>query len=179
MLVCLIFFNAVGYYLLFMGLKVRTASQINELLSEEESLEALEVEQFTFPFQGYLPYPPSSEIVSDVRGEFEHKGQVYRFVESTIFNDSITFKVVKDRKSTQMKGIFKAYAEKATGKPLQKGEKSSFLPIFNKDYIITRKLSHYLNRKLTNAYVYAALVLHYKSLSVSIDTPPPECRFSS
>jgi hypothetical protein len=156
------------------SLKARSSSEINHLLEQEQAA-GLIFERFTLPFEGFLPYPPSSKIVSDVSGEFEYQGRVYQFVRSEIYKDTITYTVVRNNKGTQINNVFEEYAQKTTGKPFHQGKQTTFLPILSKYYFLSYNLAQILFGEVINQDLYTTEISHYQSLFQLVDSPPPEC----
>ncbi|MBS1507106.1 MAG: hypothetical protein JSS79_10710, partial [Bacteroidetes bacterium] len=134
-LIALILLNTVGFYGVFLGLKLKYAHEANENLDRDLISNA---EMMTIKVPLAVPYAADQMNYERVSGDFEYQNEVYRLYKQKLSKDTlyiVCFKDVNSKKINQaLSDYVKTFADKPqTAKPTTAKEAPSFI----KDYLQT------------------------------------------
>jgi len=124
--------NVLGYYGIFMGLRLRNVQQLVQKL-DDNSYKASETVTFKMPIT--VPYYTDSRDFERVDGEFEHNGEVYRLVKQKLSQDTLYVVCVKDLESKKINQVLADYVKTFTDKPASGKQGAKTAPSLIKDFI--------------------------------------------
>jgi hypothetical protein len=125
--------NVLGYYGIFIGLRLRN---VQELVQKLDNNSYRESETFTFKIPLTVPYYTDSRDFERVDGEFEQDGEVYHLVKQKLSQDTLYIVCVKDQESKKINQVLADYVKTFTDKPesAKQGSKTTVQSLI-KDYI--------------------------------------------
>ncbi len=106
--------NVLGYYGIFVGLRLRN---VQELVQKLDNNSYKESETVTFKMPITVPYYNEARDFERVDGEFEHNGEVYRLVKQKLSQDTLYIVCVKDQESKKINQVLADYVKTFTDKP--------------------------------------------------------------
>lgn len=124
--------NVLGYYGVFVGLRLRN---VQELVQKLDNNSYDESEMITFKMPISVPYLGDSPGFERVDGEFEHNGEVYRLVKQKLLQDTLHVVCVKDLESKNINQVLADYVKTFTDKPASAKQGTKTAPSLIKDYI--------------------------------------------
>jgi len=124
--------NVLGYYGVFVGLRLRNVQELVQKL-DDNAYKASETATFKIPLT--VPYYTDSRDFERVDGEFEHDGEVYRLVKQKLFQDTLYIVCVKDQESKKINQVLADYVKTFTDKPASAKQGTKTAPSLIKDYI--------------------------------------------
>lgn len=127
--------NILGYYAVFMGLKIQTGKELTQRFDSSEDLAVQETITFKMPFA--LPGKEVSGDFERVDGEFEHDGDIYRLVKQRHYQDTLYLVCLKDEKSTRIQKAINELVNTFTDKTDGASKSTSVNPVLIKDFICT------------------------------------------
>ncbi len=109
---CLIVFNTIGYYGLFVLIQQQLTTPILQKI--ETNLNELGGNLiFVIPME--LPYGSSSEEYTGADGEIIYEGDVYRLVRQKFYHNMLYVVCVKDDRSSEIRGTMADYSKLFSG----------------------------------------------------------------
>jgi len=124
--------NVLGYYGIFVGLRLRNVQELVQKL-DDNAYKASEAITFKMPIT--VPYNIDSRDFERVDGEFEHNGEVYRLVKQKLSQDTLYIVCVKDQESKKINQVLADYVKTFTDKPSSAKQGAKTTPSLIKDYI--------------------------------------------
>jgi hypothetical protein len=125
--------NVLGYYGLFIGLRLRNVQELVQRLNNDTYKES---ETATFKIPLTVPYYTDSRDFERVDGEFEHNGEVYRLVKQKLAQDTLYIVCIKDQESKKINQVLMDYVKTFTDKPSSTKQGSKTIaPSLIKDFI--------------------------------------------
>ncbi len=125
--------NMVGYYGVFVGLKLSSEIAIREQFDAENYT----AEEVTIKVPIAIPYATDSKDYERVDGEFEHNGEFYRLVKQKLQSDTLFIVCVKDNQTQKMNQALADYVKTFTDKPVSSKQSTKTVNSFSKDYLST------------------------------------------
>ena len=136
-LLALFLFNVVGYYGVYVGLRIQANSELKQKL-DAEAYDEDETITIKIPFA--LPYQQDSETFSRVDGDFEKDGEFYNLVKQKMERDTLHVVYIKDHKEAGLFDLLTDFVQANTDAPISK-KASKLMENFAKDYIsVTNEL---------------------------------------
>lgn len=132
LLLIVFLFNVLGYYGVFVGLKVAHRLQMVKKFDAEQ-YQTSETRTFKIPLT--IPYYSDSRDFERVDGEFVHKGEVYRLVKQRLHKDTLHIVCVRDVNSKKINQALADYVKTFTDKPVQGKDNTKASQSLVKDYI--------------------------------------------
>jgi hypothetical protein len=125
--------NVLGYYGVFVGLRLRNVQELVQKL-DDNRYEASETSTFKIPVT--IPYYTDSDEFERVDGEFEHNGDIYRLVKQRLYQDTLHIVCIKDQESKNINQVLTDYVKTFTDKTenAKQGSKTVQFSLI-KDYI--------------------------------------------
>lgn len=168
LLVLLLLLNVMGYYGIFIGLKYKHNTNINERL---DGYEAHQFESVTLKVPLTIPYYGDTQY-ERVSGEVEYEGEFYRLVKQKFEKDTLYIVCIKDAESKRIKQALadyvKNFSEHTSDSP------SKTVPSFIKEYINSAlsysTASNGWNRKIQ----FGLTQQEVKTIPLTFISPPPE-----
>lgn len=171
LLIAVLLFNMVGYYGLFIGLRLKNTQDLISRLDAETYSEA---ETFTLKIPMAIPYHIDHNNYERVDGEIEYKGEFYRLVKQKISNDTLFIVCLADKQSKNIKQTFSDYVKTFADKHSSSKNNGKLFQNFLKDYIassLTLETSNVgWHVELNSFYVQNIYGIEYAPLIVQ----PPE-----
>lgn len=165
----LFLFNAVGYYGVYLGLRIQANQQLRAKLDNNHYTEE---ETITVKIPFALPYQTDWQAFQRVDGDFEKDGKFYNLVKQKVERDTLVIVYIRDHHESQLFESLIDFVHSNTDTPLSK-KAGKLIENFAKDYLSTyyelqsaSKGWSINNRFLT--YDYAVI-----AASASIHSPPP------
>jgi hypothetical protein len=128
--------NTIGYYGVFVGLKISSRFAMREQFDSE----TYNQEEVTFKIPLTLPYASNSNGYERIDGEFDHDGQVYRLVKQKLQSDTLYIICVKDQHTQKINQALADYVKSYTDKPINTKQSTKTVTVFSKDYLSTSTL---------------------------------------
>lgn len=134
--------NILGYYGVFMGVRMQLAEQLREKFNTDNYAAADEV---TFKIPLTMPYTPDAESFERVDGELVHNGETYRLVKQKFAKDTLHIVCIKDQHSQSIDKALTDYVKTFSDKSSSDKTPSKNLVSFSKDYFsqVIALESHY------------------------------------
>jgi len=98
-LIAILLFNTLGFYGLFMGVRMQSVQNLVQRLDQNSYADA---ETITLKIPMSLPYSYGNERYERVNGEIEFQGEFLRLVKQRISNDTLFIVCVKDVESKKI-----------------------------------------------------------------------------
>jgi hypothetical protein len=133
LLLLLFVLNIVGYYGVFVGLRLSADRTMREQFDADSYIS----EEVTFKVPIAIPYASDSREFERVDGEFEHEGQVYRLVKQKLQSDTLYIVCVKDHQAQKINQALADYVKSYTDKPFNAKQSVKSMNVFSKDFIST------------------------------------------
>lgn len=170
-LIFVLLFNVLGYYGLFMGLRLKTSHDLTQRL-DANAYNAEET--FTLKIPMAVPYHNDEDQYKRVQGEIEHNGEFFQLVKQKLSNDTLYVVCFKDSKSGDINKLVKDHVKTFSDKPVDTKHQSKFFSGFIKDYLPTSiALSSSIDGwNQTISYTLTTDLL--QGLCLSVLSPPPE-----
>jgi hypothetical protein len=135
-MLALILLNSLGYYGIFVGIKVKNTREVQGSFDREDysGNEAL-----TFAVPLTVPYytSPTAEY-ERVDGEFERNGEVYRLVKQKLYRDTLYVVCVKDDQEKKINQDMTDYVKTFSDKPTDsKHQSNKLFQCFSKEFVQT------------------------------------------
>jgi len=129
--VILLLLNVLGYYGVFMGLRIQNDLSMVQRLDSESYGES---ETVTLKIPVAIPYAMDDIEFKRVDGKIEHEGEFYRLVKQKLSQDTLTIICIKDNKARKISEAFTSYVKTFTDN--QSDHSTSKISIsLTKDYI--------------------------------------------
>lgn len=165
----LFLFNLVGYYGVYLGLRVSAKQEMRarldaEAYSDEETLTV------KLPFT--LPYQNDWDSFKRIDGDFEKDGSFYSLVKHKIERDTLVIVYIRDHQETSLFETFSRFVEATTDTPMSK-KAGKLIEHFTKDYLATVSI---LEKSSAGWLVENHYTTIYPALFESVPTvksPPP------
>ena len=125
--------NAVGFQLLFSAYNIKINKEL-DIRIDEGSKTGIQTVIYKVPIQINLPYLSSKPIENDLKGELDYKGNIYRYVKSTICKDTIYYECIVNKQGKVIKNAFKDYLSKNSENPNSK-KSTGFVQKVLKNYL--------------------------------------------
>jgi hypothetical protein len=172
LLIVVLLFNVLGYYGLFLGLRLKTTQDLIQRLDDDRYSEA---ETFTLRLPMAIPYQSGQDEYQRVDGEIEHNGEYFRLVKQKLANDTLYIVCLKDTKSGRVRQALNDYVKTFSDKPVDAKHQLKSFTGFIKDYLPTS----FAVRSLTAGWSLPWIVLSWtddplQDPAVSVVSPPPE-----
>jgi hypothetical protein len=171
LLIAVLLFNMLGYYGLFVGLRLKNTQDLIHRLDTESYSEA---ETFTLKVPMAVPYHIDQDVYKRVDGEIEYKGDFYRLVKQKISGDTLYIVCLTDKQSKKIKNTFSDYVKTFADKHHDSKNSGKTFQTFVKDYIATSLSIETSNdgwqSEMNNYYVQYIYKVDYTSFIVQ----PPE-----
>lgn len=134
-LIGLILLNTVGFYGIFLGLKVKYAIDANDILDRDL---ASSEEMMTIKVPLTVPYAADQIDYERVSGDFEFQNEVYRLYKQKLSKDTLYIVCFKDVNSKKINQALSDYVKTFADKPQStKPSAAKEAPLFIKDYLQT------------------------------------------
>lgn len=171
-MVLLLLFNALGFYGLFVGLRIKTTQDIVERLDLNQYSDS---ETITLKVPLSLPYTAGNDQYKRVNGEIEYNGEFFRLVKQKLSNDTVYIVCIKDVQSKKIKQALNDYVKTFSDKPVNTKSTSKIFQTIIKDYLPTalviEKKDSGWNKELTSQVYHNSFFENSHSQRVS---QPPE-----
>lgn len=125
--------NAMGFQLLFSAYNIKINKEL-DIRIDEGSTTGIQTVIYKVPIQINLPYLSSKPIENDLKGELDYKGNIYRYVKSTICKDTIYYECIVNKQGKLIKNAFKDYLSKNSENPNSK-KSTGFVQKVQKNYL--------------------------------------------
>lgn len=166
--------NIIGVQVVYFFCKMHSNSNIDNRIINAD-LSQLEKVTFSLKLPVKLPYMPA-KFENEFTGEWEFKGNVYRFIKSKIINNTVYYECVTNKEG---KIMLKAFAEeisknsdsKGTSKKAGKSLNFNFLKNYlssNTNYQL--HLGVFLKKEKYSTYKVA----YTKDFFIKLPVPPPD-----
>jgi hypothetical protein len=132
-LLALFLLNVLGYYGVFVGLRMK-AEQAMRTQFDDENFVAEEEVIIKVPIT--IPYANDSRSYERVDGEFEYKGQVYRLVKQKLQSDTLFIVCIKDDQTAKINQALADYVKTFADKPATSKQSNFSTFQFSKDYLL-------------------------------------------
>jgi len=130
-LLALFLFNVVGYYGVYVGLRIQANNELKQKLDAEAYDES---ETITIKIPLSLPYQPDSEAFQRVDGDFEKDGKFYNLVKQKMERDTLHVVYILDHKEAGLFDLLTDFVQANTDTPISK-KASKLIENFAKDYL--------------------------------------------
>jgi hypothetical protein len=130
-LLALFLFNVVGYYGVYVGLRIQANNELKQKLDAEAYDES---ETITVKIPLSLPYQPDSEAFQRVDGDFEKDGKFYNLVKQKMERDTLHVVYIRDHKEAGLFDLLTDFVQANTDTPVSK-KASKLIENFAKDYL--------------------------------------------
>jgi hypothetical protein len=132
-LLLLFLLNIVGFYGVFVGLKLSTQAALRQQFDADNYAN----QEVTIKVPITLPYASDSKGYERVDGDFEHNGQVYRLVKQKLQSDTLYIVCVKDNHTQKINQVLADYVKSYTDKPSSTKQSTKTISVFSKDFLTT------------------------------------------
>ncbi len=132
-LLVLFLLNMVGYYGVFVGLRLSSEASLRQQFNAELYLG----EEVTIKIPITIPYASDSRGYERVDGDFEYNRQVYRLVKQKLQRDTLFIVCIKDNETQKINQALADYVKSYTDKPFSAKQNAKTLNVFSKDYVST------------------------------------------
>jgi hypothetical protein len=169
-LVGLLLFNALGFYVLYVGVRFKVNRDVVQRLDDQDYVDD---ETVTLKVPLVLPYHIELSEYERVDGEIEHEGQTYRLVKQKHENDTLFIVCYRDSHSQQIKQVLADYVKTFTDRPADHKHQTKDFTGFLKDFLPAH-LSFLTTTEGWSRSLDLAMI--EKSLSTTylpVDAPPP------
>jgi len=129
----LFLFNLVGYYGIYLGLKVNANQELRARLDAEAYADE-ETVTVKLPFA--LPYQTDWDSYKRIDGGFEKEGVFYNLVKHKVQRDTLIIVYIKNHQETNLFETFSHFVEVTTDTPMSK-KAGKLIEHFTKDYLAT------------------------------------------
>lgn len=162
-------FNLVGYYGIYVGLKIQAH---HEMLRNLDAGLYDETQVHTLKIPLTLPYQTDWQTYQRVDGDFEWKGEFYNLVSQKLERDTLIVHYIKDHKEASLFESFTEIVQTTTDTPISK-KAGKLAEAFAKDYMPSASnleiaSTGWLKQSVFTRYAFA-LLTH----AVSVQYPPP------
>lgn len=123
--------NILGYYGVFVGIRIQLAQKIRESFDISDYHRYHEV-IFKVPLT--LPYATDMNEYERVDGEFNYRGDVYRLVKQKLMSDTLFIVCVKDVQANKIDRALEDYVKTFADNPSSEKNHLKSVPSFSKDY---------------------------------------------
>jgi hypothetical protein len=132
LLIVILFFNAIGFYGLLVGIQYHRQQALVELL-DNESYDLDKTNLLKIPLT--LPYATDQEEFQRVDGNFEYHGEYYRLVKQRLSRDTLYIVYLKDHDTKKVNTVLKDYVKSFTDQPAHSSKHQGKITIsFGKEY---------------------------------------------
>ncbi|MCW5910305.1 MAG: hypothetical protein KIT62_04485 [Cyclobacteriaceae bacterium] len=129
----LFLFNLVGYYGVYLGLRVSAKQEMRSRLDAEAYNEA---ETLTIKLPFALPYQNDWDAYKRIDGDFEKDGMFYSLVKHKVERDTLVIVYIRNHQETSLFESFSRFVEATTDTPMSK-KAGKLMEHFTKDYLAT------------------------------------------
>jgi hypothetical protein len=131
-LIALLLLNAMGYYVVFVGMQLRSDSALNRQL-DDGSYDESQTISIKIPIN--VPYATGSDDFERVSGNFSHNGEVYRLVKQKYFSDTLTIICIRDLQTERIQDALSDYVKTFTDHHQDQTQNIKYTTALNKDFI--------------------------------------------
>jgi hypothetical protein len=162
--------NIVGYYGVFIGIRLSGAAAMREQFDTEKYLQ----EEVLIKVPITIPYAVDARDYERVDGEFEHQGQVYRLVKQKLASDTLYIVCVKDSQTQKINQVLADYVKSYTDKPIGAKSSTSIHCSFLKDFVATQTEIISSACGWGMAICYQTEKFNLTALALALSAPPPK-----
>jgi len=159
----------VGYYGVYVGLRIHTHRQLIQKL-DQETYDASETITVTIPIS--LPYQMDWEDFHRVDGEFEKDGEFYNLVKQKMERDTLTIVYIKDHKEKTLFESLTDFVDANTDSPLSK-KAGKLIENFAKDYISIANELQTISQGWEQEKIYTQSQYPVTFAHILVHSPPP------
>lgn len=165
--------NAIGYQLFFSAYNLKISRELDNKIDEGKT-EGIHTIIFKVPMRVALPYLPSKPIENDLKGELNYKENTYRYVKSTIHNDTIYYECILNKQAKLVKNAFSEYLIKYNNENPSSKKSAGFSQKILKDYlnIVPSKIPSVENFTLKDEK-YFVHSFRLRDIYLDYAVPPP------
>lgn len=169
-LTLLIVFNVIGYYGVYLGLRVQANRELKQRLDTGAYDER---ETLTLKVPVTLPYQSDWHSFERVQGGFEKDGQFYDLVKQKVERDTLIIVYIKDQKETSLFDSLTAFVHASTDTPISK-KAGKLIEVFTKDYLATASVLEHSSEGWSMTTFGSRPSFALSDLSSKINAPPPK-----
>ena len=129
-LLSLFLLNVVGYYGVLVGLRMKAGQEWRATFDRDAR-----GTEMLIKVSLAIPYAIDSKEYTEVDGEFEHEGEVYRLVKQRLRMDTLYIVCVKDNTSKKINQALTDYVKTFSDKPFNSKQSTKLAQTLSKDYI--------------------------------------------
>lgn len=169
-LLFLFLFNVVGYYGVYLGLRM----QVNKELKQRLDANAYdESETHTLKIPLTLPYQTDWRAFERMDGDFEMNGEFYNLVKRKVERDTLIIVYIKDHKESSLFESLTEFVHASTDTPMSK-KAGKLIENFTKDYLFTSSEIEHESNGWSMGNLYRPTGFVTISFSSGVSSPPPE-----
>ena len=165
----LFLFNLVGYYGIYLGLRV---SAKHEMLSRLDAEAYSDNETLTIKLPFTLPYQNDWDSFKRVDGDFEKDGKFYSLVKHKIERDTLIVVYIQDHQGTSLFETFSRFVEATTDTPLSE-KAGKIIKHFAKDYLATHNTLEHESTGWQLETLFLTKSFQVSSSAILPQSPPP------
>lgn len=163
--------NALGYYGILMGLKLKHTKALLAKFDEDDYARDHE-RIIKVPLT--IPYATDSKEYSRIDGEFEYQGEVYRMVKQKLQSDTLYIVCVKDFTSKALKQSLADYVKSFTDKPSNEKNQAKVLQNLIKDFMAASTSLQATNLGWNYVLLQGSVPSVFQSICIPLSGPPPK-----
>ncbi|TAE38131.1 MAG: hypothetical protein EAY66_04710 [Sphingobacteriales bacterium] len=172
----IVLMNAIGFQLFFSVYNFKINTTLDAKI-DEGKIADIQTITLKIPIIS-LPYLPTKAIENDLKGELNYKGNTYRYVKTTIHNDTIYYQCMVNLKGKAIKNAFADYIKKNNNETSNTKKSGQFGQKMAKNYLANPSFSL---SDINSINLIKSEYCRYNSslIAFNIDKPSPPPRHVS
>lgn len=169
-LLLLFLFNVVGYYGVYLGLRMQANHELKQRL-DAEAYEESETLTLKVPFT--LPYQTDWQAFERMDGDFEKNGKFYNLVKRKVERDTLIIVYIQDNKEASLFESLTEFVHATTDTPMSK-KAGKLIEVFTKDYLSNRSELEIASMGWSLDHTFSQPNYYLDGVTGKVDSPPPK-----